>query len=427
MATAIAMPKLGMTMEEGRVVAWPIPLGGRVAKGRPVLVIESEKTEAEIEATAAGVLRHIYVPVDETVPCGTLLAALTEDAEEPFDPVAFAESFRRRAPAPIRPAPKAPAPGPPARPPGAAPPRRPVAPAARALARELAVDLEAVAGTGPGGRVVREDVALFAEARSRLRRASGPVSLEVPSEGTGMAVVLLPGFGTDVSSFAPQIPALAERFSVLGVNPRGVGLSDAPPLPAYDVATAAADVASVAPERFHLVGASLGAAVALEVALAHPGRVGRLALITPFVEAGPRLLAVLDLWCRAAAETRADTLARILLPWLFSESFLADERARERTLRGLARSVARVPAPTLARTAAGLRAWSGTRGKDLGRIVTPTLVVGAGQDLLTPDTGQLADALPRCRFVTVESSGHAVALESPEEVSEVLGAHLSAT
>jgi aminoacrylate hydrolase len=425
-ATAIAMPKLGMTMEEGRVVAWPVPLGSRVTKGRTVLVIESEKTEAEIEATASGVLRHIYVSVDETVPCGTLLAALTEDAEEPFDAAAFAESFRRAAPAPIRPAPKASAPATPERAPGAAPPRRPVAPAARALARELAVDPEAVAGTGPGGRVTREDVALFAEARRRLRRASGDVSLEVPSEGTGETVVLLPGFGTDVSSFAPQIHALAAGFRVLGVNPRGVGLSDAPPLPAYDVATAAADVASVAPERFHLVGASLGAAVALEVALTHPERVGRLALITPFVEAGPRLLAVLDLWCRAAAETGPDTLARILLPWLFSESFLADERARERTLRGLARSVARVPAATLARTAAGLRTWSGSRTEALGQIVTSTLVVRAGQDLLTPDTRGLLDALPRCRFVNVESSGHAVALESPEPVSDALQAHLSA-
>jgi pyruvate/2-oxoglutarate dehydrogenase complex dihydrolipoamide acyltransferase (E2) component len=67
------MPKLGMTMEEGRVVAWPLPLGARVEKGRTVLVIDSEKTEAEVEATASGFLRHLYVTVDETVPCGTLL------------------------------------------------------------------------------------------------------------------------------------------------------------------------------------------------------------------------------------------------------------------------------------------------------------------------------------------------------------------
>ena len=76
-ATPIGMPKLGMTMTEGRVVAWPVPLGGRVEKGAVVLVIESEKAEIEIEAPAAGHLRHVYVPEDRTVPCGTLLAALT--------------------------------------------------------------------------------------------------------------------------------------------------------------------------------------------------------------------------------------------------------------------------------------------------------------------------------------------------------------
>src|SRR5205085_8643084 len=64
---------------------------GPIAKGEVVVLIESEKAEAEVEATQSGVLRHVYVPVGETVPCGTLLAAITDSADEPFD----AESFRR--------------------------------------------------------------------------------------------------------------------------------------------------------------------------------------------------------------------------------------------------------------------------------------------------------------------------------------------
>ena len=89
MATPIAMPKLGMTMREGTVVDWPIALGARVDKGQTVLVIESEKAEVDVEATAAGHLRHVYVEVGETVPCGTLLAALAETPDEPFDVDAF--------------------------------------------------------------------------------------------------------------------------------------------------------------------------------------------------------------------------------------------------------------------------------------------------------------------------------------------------
>ena len=83
MPTAIAMPRLGMTMTEGTVLTWPVPLGGRVEKGQVVLTIESEKAEVEIEAPASGVLRHVYVEPDRTVPCGTLLAALTEAPRSP--------------------------------------------------------------------------------------------------------------------------------------------------------------------------------------------------------------------------------------------------------------------------------------------------------------------------------------------------------
>jgi len=94
-ATPIAMPKLGMSMQEGRVVAWPLPLGARVERGQTVVVIESEKAEVEIEATASGLLRHLYVAVDETVPCGTLLGAITETASEPFDAEAFRAAHDR--------------------------------------------------------------------------------------------------------------------------------------------------------------------------------------------------------------------------------------------------------------------------------------------------------------------------------------------
>ena len=100
MAVPIGMPKLGMTMREGRVVEWPVAPGGRVEKGRPVVVIESEKAEVEIEATATGVLRHVYVPEGETVPCGTLLAAITESADEAFDAAAFQRASRSRSDSP---------------------------------------------------------------------------------------------------------------------------------------------------------------------------------------------------------------------------------------------------------------------------------------------------------------------------------------
>src|SRR5262245_17664061 len=407
-AVAIRMPKLGMTMEEGTVVAWPVPLGARVEKGQLVLVIESEKNEAEIEATASGFLRHVYVPEGDVVPCGTLLAALTERSDEPFDAEAFAAAEARLAPVAPRPKLVARAAAVRAAPAARATDRKPIAPAARALAKRLGIDAGAVPGSGPGGRVTREDVEAFAATAAGHERVTEPVPpgvvLEVLREGQGAPLLLLPGFGTDVSSFAAQAPRLALRFHVLAVNPRGVGASDAPAEARYDVAQAAADAAAVLDAHAdglpaHLVGASLGAAVALELALARPECVRSLTLITPFTTATPRLLAVLDAWCRIGAETRPETLARVLAPWLFSDGLLADRAARERTLRGLAAACARIPAATLARAAAGLAAWSGTRDEDLAHVTVPTLVLAAGADLLTPAGEAVARAIPgaQCR------------------------------
>ena len=420
MAVPVAMPKLGMTMREGRVVAWPRPVGAPVEKGEIILVIETEKAEVEIEAPARGVLRYLYVAEGETVPSGTLLAAITATAEEPFDVDAFRAQHDR--PAAARPLSAAETP--------AAPARRgtgaPITPAARALARELHVDPACIPGSGPGGRVTREDVEAWAARRRDLVPVADGVALEVPAEGAGDPVVLLPGFGTDVSMFARQIPALAARWRVRGVNPRGVGLSDAPDADVYDLGAAAADVAALLDAPAHVVGASLGAAVALELALAHPARVRSLTLITPFVEAGPRLLAVIDAWCRVASEASPEAVARLVLPWMFSAEYLADEGRRERTVRGLAATAARVPASTLVRAAAGIRRWSGSRRADLPHVSVPTLVLVAGGDLLTPDGEAVADAIPGARCRTLPGAGHAVTLEAPAAVTDAIRAQLEA-
>ena len=248
--------------------------------------------------------------------------------------------------------------------------------------------------------------------------------LDVPSDGEGDPVVLLPGFGTDISAFAFQTGALVERYCVLGVNPRGVGDSQAPDLERYEVPVAAEDVAAVIPGPAHVIGASLGAAVALELALARPDLVRSLVLITPFVEASARLAAVATSWCQVRRDAKPETLARMLLPWLFSESFLANEKQRELVARGLVGPLARISADTLERTALGLQAWSGSRAGDLAKIECPTLVLVAGGDLLTPDSEALAAALPNARSITVPGAGHALSVEAPDAVNQAIAEHL---
>jgi len=409
------MPKLGMTMEEGTVVEWRVGLGGRVEKGQVLLVIESEKNEAEIEATASGILRHVYVAPGGVAPCGALLAALTETPDEAFDAASLAAAEPAARP---KPAPDVPRVAAPAAPSAAG--RRAIAPAARALAKQLGLDAERLPGSGPGGRVTREDVEAFAAARERLMPVAPGVALEVLREGQGEPMLLIPGFGSDASSFALLAPLLRGRFALLAMNPRGVGASDGP---AGDVPTLAADAAAVveaAGGAAHVVGASLGAAAALELALARPEQVKSLTLVTPFVTATPRLLAAVGAWCRVAAEASAATLAHSLAPLLFSDALLADEALRERTLRGLAAACARIPPATLERMAAGLAAWSGTRAKDLARVAVPTRVVGAGADLLAPEVEAIARAIRGAKCVVVPGAGHALAIESPRAIVDAL-------
>src|SRR5262249_12675074 len=300
---------------------------------RPAGAVEARRPEGRREARRGGVSRHIYGAEDTTVRCGTLPGAITADAHEPFDAAAFRLAHDR--PEPVPRAAERRAPAPPSQSAPATTGRRALAPAARALAQKLGIDPEVIPGTGPGGRVTREDVEAWAARGERLVAAADGVRLEVLRDGSGPRVAMLPGFGSDVSAFAAQARALAATHEVLGINPRGVGASDAPALDAYDVASAADDVAAVCGDPAHIVGASLGAANAIELALRHPDRVRTLTLITPFVDASPRLLAVLDAWCHIATESRPETLARALLPWLFSERLLADSAARERIVRGL--------------------------------------------------------------------------------------------
>ena len=422
-AQAIAMPRLGMTMEEGTVIAWPLALGTSFQRGDVILVIETEKAESEIEASASGVMRHIYVEVGETVPCGALLAAMTDSSEQAFDPETFAASYQppdaveedeagEAPPTSVRPEET--------RSRTSVGERKAIAPAARALAKKLGVDPNALEGTGPKGRVTKADVEAYATLRQNLTEVAPGVGLEVLREGTGDPVVLLPGFGTDLAGFALQTPDLAQRFEVIGVNPRGVGQSDAPPDALYSVTQTAEDVAQILDAPAHVIGASLGAAAALTLALNHPEKVCSLTLLTPFLHVTPRLQTFARAWERARREASVEGVAEILAPWLFGDAVLGDETARARMLRGLAQTINRTSAEVLARQAQGLIEWSGPSDQDLKNLSLPILILAGGADILTPDADSVAAVLPQARFEVLDGCGHALSTDGGQQVTELI-------
>src|SRR6478735_5033655 len=87
MPTDFLMPKLGLTMEEGTITAWLVPDGAEVSAGMPVVSIETDKVETEVEASASGVLRQ-QAAVGETFPCGTVIGRIGGDAAPSPSPAA---------------------------------------------------------------------------------------------------------------------------------------------------------------------------------------------------------------------------------------------------------------------------------------------------------------------------------------------------
>jgi pyruvate dehydrogenase E2 component (dihydrolipoamide acetyltransferase) len=179
MSIDIAMPKLSDTMEEGKILRWLKHVGDRVAIGDVLAEVETDKANMELEAYDEGVLSEVRVVEGESAPVGAVIAVLAAPGEAVAPPADAAPPPR------AQPEPSAPAPAR-AREEAAREPRRPTvlrrpeqpasperadtervkaSPLARRIAREHDLDLETVAGTGPGGRVVEKDVEAALAAR----------------------------------------------------------------------------------------------------------------------------------------------------------------------------------------------------------------------------------------------------------------------
>lgn len=194
MSVSVTMPRLGESVSEGTVTRWLKQEGERVEADEPLLEVSTDKVDTEIPAPASGVISSIKVAEDETVEVGVELAVIDDGsgggeaapAAAAAEPPAAPEPEPTPTPEPAKPAaaappPPAPAPAPaPAAPPVPAPAPQPVpaqaaaAPAAsangdggigryvtplvRKMAAEFGVDLADVAGTGPGGRITKQDI-----------------------------------------------------------------------------------------------------------------------------------------------------------------------------------------------------------------------------------------------------------------------------
>jgi pyruvate dehydrogenase E2 component (dihydrolipoamide acetyltransferase) len=182
MVQALRMPMMGNTMETGLLAEWHVEVGDSVAADQVVAVVESEKAAADVVANRVGTLARVDVEAGEEVPPGTLIGVVLGPEEDIADAPAPRSRFEpggggedaATPPSPERPSEREPTGD--AEPTGSSRPTTGAlraAPGARRLAEDAGVDLHAVEGTGPDGAVLIADVEAHLDADAGPSTGSG--------------------------------------------------------------------------------------------------------------------------------------------------------------------------------------------------------------------------------------------------------------
>jgi pyruvate dehydrogenase E2 component (dihydrolipoamide acetyltransferase) len=325
MPTEVVLPRVDMDMAEGRISRWYVEEGASVAKGQPIFEIETDKAAMEVEAPAAGTIRGLSNALDTAIPVGSVVAWIDAEGEgagvtsprlrgevdgAPRPPSEGAEQGRNRNrgetageglsefkpalaashPAPHRPSaelgPPLPASGERKFPPSAQPELR-ATPLARRLARDHGLDLGALRGSGPKGRIQAADVearaADVAPAAPAAIGKQGALHRQWLRQGEGTPLVLLHGFGGDLNAWRLLLATARTKGSVLGIDLPGHGGSADRHIAGFsDMVEAVAE--TLGQERLgaiHLAGHSLGGAVAAALAAREGIEARSLFLIAP--------------------------------------------------------------------------------------------------------------------------------------------------
>jgi pyruvate dehydrogenase E2 component (dihydrolipoamide acetyltransferase) len=362
MITAITMPKWGLTMTEGKVVQWLKQPGAAFAPGEELLEIETSKITNVVEADAAGTLTRIVAPEGSTLPIGALLAVIAPPDTPAADIDAFVAQFVVAAPADTA--------------------------------------AEETAAVAP-----RE-----AQALGRTLRC-----LELGS-GDTVPLLLLHGFGGDLNTWMFNQPAFCERRRTLalelpghGLSSKDVGAGDA----AFftDVIEAALDV-----ERVHVVGHSMGGALAVALAARRPECVATLTLLAPAGLGREINGGFIDAFMRASRRREAVAALQLLVrdPSLI-ERAMVEEFLRYKRLDGVAGAL-----ETIA------HAWfpEGRQAVDLvpslHALTMPVQVIWGREDRIIPVAH--AAAAESAQVHILDGVGHLPHMEKAGEVNRLIRA-----
>jgi pyruvate dehydrogenase E2 component (dihydrolipoamide acetyltransferase) len=223
MAIEIKMPALSPTMESGTLSKWLVKEGDKVTSGDVIAEIETDKATMEVEAVDEGTVAKLAVPEGtEDVKVGTLIAVLAEEGE---DVKSAASAVSAPAPAAAAPAPaqKAEAPAPQPAAPAVAAPVAPAvpeggrvfaSPLARRIAKQSGIDISAVRGTGPRGRIVKADVEKAkAGGVAAPAAAAQPVAQAAAPAPSGATVATAPNRPHEEQKLSSMRKVIARRMT----------------------------------------------------------------------------------------------------------------------------------------------------------------------------------------------------------------------
>jgi pyruvate dehydrogenase E2 component (dihydrolipoamide acetyltransferase) len=365
----IVMPKWGLAMQEGMVAKWLVEEGAALDAGQEILDIETSKIANVFESPVAGPLRRVVVGEGETVPVGALLGVVADGSVPDADLDAFVAEFQE----------------------------------------EFAAHAAEAAETGP------EPATLEAGGR-RLRY------LEMGA-GEGPPVLFIHGFGGDLYSWQFNQEALAEHHYTYALDLPGHGGSSKDLGGRADVGALAAAVLGFmdakAIGKAHLVGHSLGGAVALDLALDHPDRVASATLVCS-AALGPEInMAFIDGFMQGRRRKQLQPVLEMLVadPATVSREMIEDVLKYKR-LDGVEAALNHIATDAFA----GGRQTLQLAGR-LAELRVPVQVIWGRQDQILPASH--ADGLPAdVQVAVLDDAGHMVHMEKAAEVNDRLRAFI---
>ncbi len=363
--TPLLMPKWGLSMQQGILVEWLVEEGAEISVGDEIMEVETDKIASAVEAADAGTLRRRIGEVGETYPVRALLGVLAPEDLSDADIDAYVSSY------------------------------------------------EVPVGEDDGAGAAASQYAFAETAAGRLRYAH--------SGDDGPVVILIHGFGGDLDNWLFNIDALAERARVYAFDLPGHGQS------AKTLADASLDglagvlqdfMRVVGIERAHLIGHSMGAAVAAQLACDAPDHIQSLTLIGAAGFGAEINSDYIDGF--VDAQSRRD-LKPVLMN-LFADSGLVsrgmvDDMLKFKRIDGVDDALRQIASSLFAD---GIQ--HNLLAAQLAELDIDTLVIWGAEDLVIPASH--AHNIDTARVEIIDGAGHMVQMEQASRVNELILDHI---